>query len=138
MAVNKPWWAELESRLFTIYKTRLNKLLSERFPNLNCTASPMTKSASKFPTAYFRMVDWLEAGNDIENVNTNAILASSQVDVISNTSLNDCKEVIYETINIMKSLRFNMIGMPTYTASNNLYTGIVRFRRYIGGGETIN
>lgn len=137
MTVTKPWWASLESRMFTIYQTKLRNSLSEKCPKLHCTASPMTKSASQFPTAYFRMVDWIESGNDIQNVDTNAILATLQIDVITNTSLDDCKEVIFETINIMKSMRFNIIGMPVYSASNNLYTGIVRCRRYIGGGETV-
>lgn len=137
MAVNKPWWASLESTLFTKYKTRLRQSCSEKFPQLYCTASPMTTAASKFPTAYFRMADWMEVGNDLPNTETNAILGTIQVDVITNTSLDDCKEVIYETINIMKAMRFNMIGMPVYSAQNNLYTGVVRFRRYIGSGDTI-
>lgn len=137
MAVSKPWWALLESRLFTKFKTKLNNALSNKFPNLYCTSSPMTKAASQFPTAYFRMVDWIEAGNDLENTEVSAILATLQVDVIANTSLNDCKEVVNETIGIMKSMSFSIIAMPTFTANNNLYTGIVRFRRYIGGGETV-
>lgn len=137
MAVSKPWWALLESRLFTKFKTKLNNALSNKFPNLYCTSSPMTKAASQFPTAYFRMVDWIEAGNDLENTEVSAILATLQVDVIANTSLNDCKEVVNETISIMKSMSFSIIAMPTFTANNNLYTGIVRFRRYIGGGETV-
>ena len=137
MAVNKPWWASLESRLFTKYKTRLKDSVGEQFPKLYCTVSPMTKAASQFPTCYFRMVDWIEAGNDLRNTETNAILATLQVDVIANTSLTDCKEVVYETINIMKSMRFSVIGMPVYSANNNLYTGTIRFRRYIGGGEDV-
>lgn len=136
MAVTKPWWASLESRLFTTYKTRLEKAVKEKFPKLYCTASPMTKAASQFPTAYFRMVDWIEQGNDLDNTDTNAILATVQVDVISNTSLNDCKEVVYETTNIMKALSFSIIAMPIYTANNNLYTGVIRFRRMIGGGDS--
>ena len=136
MAVIKPWWASLESRLFTTYKTRLEKAVKEKFPKLYCTASPMTKAASQFPTAYFRMVDWIEQGNDLDNIDTNAILATVQVDVIANTSLNDCKEVVYETTNIMKALSFSIIAMPIYTANNNLYTGVIRFRRMIGGGDS--
>lgn len=136
MAVIKPWWASLESRLFTTYKTRLEKAVKEKFPKLYCTASPMTKAASQFPTAYFRMVDWIEQGNDLDNIDTNAILATVQVDVISNTSLNDCKEVVYETTNIMKALSFSIIAMPIYSANNNLYTGVIRFRRMIGGGDS--
>ena len=102
MAVaSKPWWAELESRLFTKYKTQMNTALLSSYPNLKCTASPISISASKFPTAYFRMVDWVETGNDIENTDTNAIIATVQVDIVVNTSLTDCKEVIYETINII-------------------------------------
>lgn len=137
MAESKAWWEKLEASLFTRFKTKLNNALSNKFPNLYCTSSPMTKAASQFPTAYFRMVDWIEAGNDLENTEVSAILATLQVDVIANTSLNDCKKVVNETISIMKSMSFSIIAMPTFTASNNLYTGIVRFRRYIGGGETV-
>ena len=137
MAVTKPWWAELESRIFTIYKTKLNRTLISKFPNLNCTVSPMTKAASKFPTAYLHMADWIETGNDLENTETNAIIGTLQLDVIANTSLDDCKEVVYESINILKSLRFNIVGMPIYTANNNLYTGVIRFRRVVGNGESL-
>lgn len=133
----KPWWAELESRLFTLYTKRIRDALSEKYPNIKCTASPMTISASKFPTCYFRMVDWIETGNDLDNTETHAVTATLQVDVIANTSLSDCKEVVYETIDIVKSLRFNIIAMPIYSASNNLYTGVIRFRRIIGGSEEI-
>lgn len=133
----KPWWADLESRIFTLYKTKLNKSLKDKYPNLNCTASPMTNAASKFPTAYLRMADWIETGNDLNNTETNAILGTLQLDVIANTSLDDCKEVIYESVNILKSLRFNIVGMPIYSANNNLYTGVIRFRRVIGNGESL-
>ena len=134
---SKPWWGLLESRLFTRFESKLKNAIGSKFPKLYCTSSPMTKAASQFPTAWFRMVDWVEAGNDLDNTEVSAILASLQVDVIANTSLTDCQTVIYETINIMKSMRFSIIGMPTYSANNNLYTGIVRFRRYIGGGEDV-
>ena len=137
MAVSKPWWASLESSLYTKFKTKLNNSLSSTFPNLKCTMSPMTKEASKFPTVYFRAVDWIETGNDIENLDTNAIILTLQIDVIVNTSLDDCKEVIYEAINIIKSMRFNITGMPVYSANNNLYTGVVRCRRVVGNGEDI-
>lgn len=137
MAVSKPWWAILESRLFTRFENRLKTALGSKFPKLYCTSSPMTKAASQFPTAYFHMVDWIEAGNDLENTETHAILATLQVDVFANTSLTDCQTVVYEAINIMKSMRFSIIGMPTYSASNNIYTGNVRFRRYIGGSDEI-
>lgn len=135
--VFKLWWAELESRLFTLYKTKLNNALGDKYPNLNCTMSPMTKAASKFPTAYIRMADWVETGNDLENTETNAIIGTLQLDVIANTSLNDCKEVVYESVNILKSLRFNIVGMPIYTSNENLFTGVIRFRRVIGNGESL-
>lgn len=137
MAVNKPWWATLEAKMFTVFKSKMRTALISDFPNLYCTASPMTKSASKFPTAYFRMVDWVEQGNDIDNTDTHGILATVQVDVIANTSLNDCKTVMYETINILKSMRFSIIAMPIYTSENNLYRGIVRCRRPIGADDEI-
>jgi len=136
-AISIPWWGQLEKRIFTRLKTKLNTALGSVFTDLFCTSSPMSKAASKFPTVYFRMIDWSETGNDLQNTDTNAVWATAQIDVISNTSKDDCETVIYQTINIMKSMRFSLIGMPTYTTSNNLYTGIVRFRRVIGQGDTI-
>ena len=137
MAVKTPWWGQVEKRIFTRFKTKLNKELSETFPNLYCTSTPLSTTAAKFPTAYFHMVDWSETGNDLQNTDTNAILATLQIDVKANTNKTDCETVIYQTIEVMKSMRFSLIGMPTYTASNNLFTGIVRFRRIIGQDDTI-
>ena len=120
-----------------IFDAIIGAIASGAFAAVKARWSPMTKAASKFPTAYIRMADWVETGNDLENTETNAIIGTLQLDVIANTSLNDCKEVVYESVNILKSLRFNIVGMPIYTSNENLFTGVIRFRRVIGNGESL-
>lgn len=130
-----PWWASLESTIFTIVKTRLTKTLGNTFPKLYCTMSPVTQSAAQFPTVYIHSADWIEAGNDLRNDDIHAVLLTMQIDIVANSTLTDAKKVTNECINIMKSLRFNVLSMPVYSSTENLYTGVLRFRRYIGQGE---
>ena len=135
MPSSTPWWASLESTIFTIVKTRLNKTLGNSFPKLYCTMSPVTQSAAQFPTVYIHSADWIESGNDLRNNEIHAVMLTMQIDIVANSSLADAKKVTNECINIMKSLRFNVITMPIYSSTENLFTGTLRFRRYICQGE---
>ena len=124
MTANKPWWAELESRLFTRYKTKLKTALGQKFTDLNCTMSPMTKAASKFPTAYFHMIDWTEALNDLQNTETNAILAGIQIDLVTGlTSPEHVTENIIGNIYDMQG-RIVMTSGQFAKQKNFLPTGI--------------
>lgn len=137
MASSTPWWASLESTIFTVAKTRLNRELKTAYPKLYCTMSPVTQSEAQFPTVYIHSASWMESGNDLDNVDVNAVLLTMQIDVIANSSLADAKKVMNECVGIMKTMRFNIQSMPIYSSDNNLFTGVARFRRYIGEGEDL-
>lgn len=135
MPLSTLWWASLESVIFTKVKTKLTKNIGEDFPKLYCTMSPVTQSAANFPTVYIHSVDWMESGQDLDNDDIHAVLLTMQIDVIANSSLADTKKVMNECVGIMKSMRFDIMAMPIYSSQDNLFMGVLRFRRYIGGND---
>ena len=135
MAANTPWWASLESVIYTKMKTRLTKAIGKDFPKLYCTMSPVTQSAAQFPTVYIHSVDWMESGQDLDNDDIHAVLLTMQIDVIANSSLADTKKVMNECVGIMKSMRFDALSMPIYSSQDNLFMSVLRFRRYVGAND---
>ena len=136
MATND-WFFNLESRIFTILKTRITRNLSTKYPNIFCTRSSQLDSEPVFPTVYIHEMPGLEMGEDFDNTGINAVLETLQIDVTTNQSMQDCTRVMMEVISQLKALRFNIATMPTYLIEDNIYRGIVRARRLIGSDDTL-
>lgn len=135
---NNDWYASLESKIFTIMKTRIVRNLRSKYPDIFCTSSGRTDSDPVFPTVYIHELPGMEQGMDIENSGINAVLETIQVDVTTNQSMKDCTHVMTEVITQLKLLHFNVSALPTYLVENeNIYRGIVRARRLIGSDDTL-
>jgi len=136
--VNDNWFANLESKIFTIMKTRIVKNLKGKYPDIFCTSSNKTDADPVFPTVYIHELPGVEMGMDIENSGINAVLENLQVDVTTNQSMKDCTYVMAEVITQLKALHFNINALPTYLIENeNVYRGIVRARRLIGSDDKL-
>lgn len=135
---NNDWFASLESKIFTIMKTRIVRNLSGKYPNIFCTSSSRVDADPVFPTVYIHELPSLETGMDLDNTGINAILETIQVDVTTNTEMRDCTIVMTEVVTQLKALRFNVTALPTYMIeSENVYRGIVRARRLIGADDKL-
>lgn len=134
--VNPTWWDEIDSYLYTYINTKLKSALSSTYPKLYVTNSPKTDAAAMFPTVYIHTVESIEMGEDLDNTEIHAMLKSFQIDVLSNSTLADSKKVMREVVSLMKAKRFSIIGFPVYTAENNVYHGVCRFRRMIGSNDS--
>lgn len=134
---NNDWFYNLESKIFTILKTRITKNLKSKYPDIFCTRSGRVNSEPVFPTVYIHELPGIETGEDLDNTGINAILETLQVDVTTNQSMQDCTWVMMEVMSQLKALRFNMTAMPTYLIEDNIYRGIVRARRLIGSDDSL-
>ena len=134
---NDNWYVSLDSKIFTILKTRLVKKLGSKYPKLFCTMADSIDSEPVFPTVYIHTLQGVEMGADLVNESINAILNTVQVDVTDNESMNDCRIVTMEVLNQLKLLHFNIVGMPIYTTEGNVYRGVLRARRTIGSDDSL-
>ena len=134
---NDNWYMSLDAKIFTIMKTRLAKKLGSVFPKLFCTSSDSIDADPVFPTIYIHPLQGVETGSDLVNESINAILYTLQVDVTANTTMNDCRNVTMEVMNQLKLLHFSIVGMPVYTTEGNVFRGVIRGRRTIGGDDSL-
>lgn len=135
------WVYSIESKIFTIVKTRLNTALSSTYPNLLVTQQHKLSEEPKFPTVYIQMLDSPEVGSDLDNLTINGILATFEIHITVSKSqgMSGLRKVQAAVTDNFKKLRFNMVTRGEFTReTDDKYTSISRFRRVIGGNEEIN
>ena len=126
------WTSDIETKVFSRVKNEGTSALKQTFPIIFYTAENESDSEPVFPTVFVQELPGLERGNTLDGTEINAVLASFQVDISDNKSKARVKQVMNQTVNTMKSMRFEVTSMPTYRTENGIYIGTARFRRMIG------
>lgn len=90
-----------------------------------------------FPHVYVHQIDTIESdavleGNEIINA-----LVSFQIEVTSNRSKVDSRDIAYAIITQMKRLCFETTLMPLYTKTDGIHGFTMRFRRYVSPDDTL-
>ena len=79
---NQMWYAELEDRVFTVLRTKLNNAISTRYPSLvgkvTYTSDYEVNTSPHFPTVWFRQIDSDEIMEDIYGHSVNGIYMRCQ------------------------------------------------------------
>lgn len=131
------WYSQIESTVFTIVQYNLKTKTSAPFPNLTCTTTSSSETPSKFPTLYLHELNPLEQGQDLENNEINAIMHSIEIQVFSNKSETEVRNIMASAIAEMKKLRYSVTLFPDPTTTNKVSSAVARFRRVIARGETL-
>lgn len=127
---------EIETKVFTILKSKLRKKFLTEYPNIYITSSDKTMSSPSFPTVYIHMMSGSEKGMDMEGYEINSIECTFQIEVTTNTSQEDANKITREILNIMKSMMFNVVASPEFN-NNSVYRQVVRLRRTISSDDVI-
>lgn len=127
----------LESQVITRIKTQFSQKLKDRYPDLKFTNSDRAETVPKFPTVYIHEMPGAETGANTEGNTINAVWTSFQIEVTTNTKMNDAKEVMNEVVRIMKTMRFQVIATPEFQNANSTYRRVARFRRMIADGDIL-
>lgn len=127
----------LESQVITRIKTQFSQKMKDRYPNLKFTNSDRADTVPKFPTVYIHEMPGMETGEDLQGDTINAVWSSFQIEVTTNTKMNDAKEVMNEVVRIMKTMRFQVIATPEFQNTDSTYRRVARFRRMIADGDIL-
>lgn len=122
----------------TIIKYELVQKASAPYPNLNCTTSNQVESLDNvgdFPTMYIHMLPPDEIGEDLTNETVNAINCTFEIQVFSDKSENECRNIIAAGIQQMKYLHFNVSMFPDPRTIDKKYIAIARVNRVIANGD---
>lgn len=137
--ISDTWFSEIESSVFTLLQYVLVEKVDAPYPTLNCTTSSENESLENvddFPALYVHLLPPLEVGNDLYNVDTSAINATFELQVFSDKSEAQCREIMNACIREMKKLHFNVSMFPDPQTVDKKYFAISRFNRIIAGGDS--
>lgn len=132
------WFSEVESKIFTYIQYGLTRKTNAPYPRLNCTTKSQSTKPSVFPTLYLHNLTPIEQGQDLENDEVNALLATIEIQVFSNKSEDEANEIMTTAISLMKDLRWNVTMFPDPQTSDNVSLTIARFRKLVTKQDIIN
>lgn len=136
MSNNAKWFSEIESQYRSYFSTRLKKALPDydiKFPTEESNNTP-----TKFPTVFFHEIAQSERGNDLENDGINAVMETIEIQVYTNDSLAENKDITATAAVLMKQLRFSMITAPVHMKEGeNIRRSVSRYRRIIGCDDVV-
>ena len=131
------WFAELESKIFTIVQYHLKTQKDAPYPKLKCTTANTSEMPSEFPTLYLHELSPLENNQDMENDEVISILHSVEIKVFSNKSENEVRNIMASAITEMKKLRYSVTLFPDPTTTNKVSSAVARFRRTIAKDDVL-
>ncbi len=134
------WVFKIESKIYTIVKTRLEKALKTTYPNLLVTQQQKMNADTSIPTVFIKMLDSPEIGQDLDNATINAMLVyfETHITVTKDIGLKGLRDIAEAVVGNFKALRFNIGYRGETRETSDTYTMVSRFNRVIGAGEEIN
>ena len=137
MASESEWAIDIESTVVALVKNKALPRLQETYPKIRITDEGESDGPAVFPTVYIHLLSAVEQGQTLDGQTINALLATFQVDVTTNTSKSDCRKVMAVIADTFKTMRFQGNAMPEFSISNKVHKSTARFRRLIGANDRL-
>lgn len=137
MANANDWAIDLENTVTALVKAKSLPQLQKKYPKVRITDEGESSGSAVFPTAYIHLLTPTEQGQTLDGQTINALLATFQVDVTTNTSKSDCRKVMAVITDTFKTMRFQGNAMPEFSISNKVHKSTARFRRLIGANDRL-
>lgn len=132
------WTKYIKSIVFTRIKTEGTEKLKSTFPDIYFTTSDKVSTNPKFPTVHLKKLQGQEKGRTLDGTTVNGTLASFQIDVIDNKSDSNAENVADVIAEVMKSMRFEMVGEPfPNSQSTGEYRCTSRWQRTIADEDIL-
>jgi hypothetical protein len=140
MAIDLMWYANLESRVFTMVSTAMQAYLTDRYPSWGSTVMYTTQDKLNadpgLPVFYMFQNDTDEILMDLQNHEINGVLARFQCEAFA-ADEDTAKAIAYAGVMHMKKLGFECMFFPKVSLSRDGVVRVVaRYKRPIGSGET--
>lgn len=117
--------------------TQVSYMLKKKYSTLNCTTKGENVGTAQFPTLYMKELPAVEIGNDLDNTTVNAVMCTIEIQVFTKNDEAKCKSIMNDAVLEMKRFRFNATAMPIVETNNYISSGVARFRRVVGSGDTL-
>lgn len=132
------WVQDLEDMVFSLIKAKTYSKLKKKYPNVRYTTVETSVEDAKFPNIYFRMISSNETNETMEGKTINSVSTAFQIDVTTNVSKAEAKDVIYTIIEELKKYSFEINTMPIFSVEDNVHRATARARRTIANRDILN
>lgn len=137
MANANDWVTDLENTVTALVKAKALTQLKKTYPKIVITNEGENSGQAVFPTVYIHLLPAVERGQTLDRQTTNALLATFQVDVATNTSKSDCRRVTSVITDAFKRMSFQGKPMPEFSISNKVHKSTARFSRIIAANDRL-
>lgn len=127
------WYSQIQSIIFT----KVQYMLKKTYPTLKCTTKSQNETPASFPTLYLHEMQPVEVGQDLTNETVNAIRSTIEIQVWTNTTDLDCRNILDSAVTEMKNLHYNISALPVIESQDRLSWGVIRCTRIIGSADEI-
>lgn len=137
MKVRTEWAYNLERTIFSIVKARAENSLKNKYPKIRFTNEEEADGNAIFPTVLIQSVQPLEKVTDLEKINIDTVLYTTQVTITTNKSRNEALNIAYEIADKFKQMAFTLNPMPFVRKENKVYTATFRASRTFDWNDII-
>lgn len=131
------WTSTVLYSVFTRIKAEVLKSFSGKYTDITVTTSSINATETKFPTVYVKKMQGAELGQTLDGTTINAIQSTIQVDVTDNVSEARAQEVADKVCEVMKGMRYQVVGEPFPDSSLGVYRVVARYSRVIGYNDIL-
>lgn len=137
MKARTEWAYNLERTIFSIVKARAENSLKNKYPKIRFTNEEEADGNAVFPTVLIQSVQPLEKAADLEKINIDTVLYTTQVTITTNKSRNEALNIAYEIADKFKQMAFTLNPMPFVRKENKVYTATFRASRTFDWNDII-
>lgn len=127
------WYIMIPLMVFTKLKQNFSQKIKDKYSmtDKNFSTVGSSDTPAVFPFVYFNSLPASEQGRDLEGISVNGALFSFQIDVYSNKTQSETRNVMKEVTRVMKSMGFEINPTPSFESTKEVHRMTARFRRSI-------
>ena len=133
------WYMMIPLMVFTKLKQGFSQTIKDKYSmtDKNFSTVGSSDTPAVFPFVYFNALTATEQGRDLQETSVNGALFTFQVDVYSNKTQNEARNVMKEVTRIMKTMGFEINSMPSFESTQDVHRMTARFRRMFGADDKL-
>ena len=133
------WYMMIPLMVFTKLKQNFSQTIKDTYKMTDSNFSTVGSSDTPavFPFVSFKTLPATEKGRDLQGTSVNGALFTFQIEVYSNKTQNDARNVMSEVTKVMKTMGFEINSMPSFEDTKDVHRMTARFRRMFGADDKL-
>ena len=127
------WYIMIPLMVFTKLKQNFSQTIKDTYKmtDKNFSTVGSSDTPAVFPFVYFNGLPASEQGRDLQGTSVNGALFTFQIDVYSNKTQTEARNVMKEISKVMKTMGFEIVSMPSFDSTKDVHRMNARFRRLL-------